>query len=137
MLLKSCSLSSATWVEFIETIVKYFSHPPGLQKLRNLPVPSVTEDVEQEDIHTLLVRCREWVYIGTTTLESDLEYQIKFRMDLIFTPTILYYARKLFSHVCKNAQVSTICNGWKLEIALISIHWWMGKLKYLQTKDIL
>lgn len=61
--------------------------------------------------------------IGTTTLESDLEYQIKFRVDLIFTPTILYHAWKLFSPVYKNAQVRTICNGWKLEIALISIHW--------------
>lgn len=103
ILLKSWSLSSATWVKFIETIVKYFSHPPGLQRLRNLPVPRVSEGVEQEDIHTLLVRCREGVYTGTTTLESDLEYQIKFRMDLIFTPAILYYAKKFFSHVDKNA----------------------------------
>lgn len=123
MLLKSCSLSSATWVKFIETTVKYFSHPPGLQRLRNVPGPRVSEELGKEDIHTLLVRCREGVYIATATLESDLEYQIKFRMGLIFTPAILYYARKFFSRVNKNAQFSTVCNGWKFEIALISIHW--------------
>lgn len=76
------------------------------------------------------------MYIGTTTLESSLEHQKKFRMNLIFILAVLYYHRKNFSHVGKNVQFSIICSGWKLEMALISIHQRMNMLKYLHTKTL-
>lgn len=47
---------------------------------------------------------------------------MKFKMNLIFTQGILYHPREIFSHVDMNVQFSIICNGWKLETALISTH---------------
>ena len=58
-------------------------------------------------------------------------------MNLIFTQGILYHPREIFSHVDMNVQFSIICNGWKLETALISTHERMDKLNIFRHGHII